>query len=131
MSEVSNLKLNWSRKPEIPFLCNWIIYNATFAPNTPKDTTIVPWLLHEQYKYNKAVTFKPYLKYEFSAPNVRRSYVGDYVDHGFFSTNRQNIELKFKDNEGAKGIYSMRGDSLLVILVEDSKMVFKLLPKIK
>ena len=75
------------------------------------------------------VTFEPYMKYEFSAPNVWRSFIGDYVDYGFFSTNGQNIELKFEDDEGGKGVYSMTGDSLLVILVEDSKMVFKRLPK--
>ena len=87
------------------------------------------WQLQEQYKNNEVVTFKPYLKYEFSAPNIWRSYVGDYVDYGFFSTAGRNMELKFEDDEGAKAIYSIRGDSLLVILVEDSKMVFKRLPK--
>lgn len=69
------------------------------------------------------------MKYEFSAQNVWRSYVGDYVDYGFFSTIGQNIELKFEGDEGGKGVYSIRGDSLLIIEIEDSKMVFKRLPK--
>ncbi|NHZ86266.1 MAG: hypothetical protein GWP19_10350 [Planctomycetia bacterium] len=88
------------------------------------------WQLKEQYKNNELVTFEPYIKYEFSAPNVWRSYVGDYVDYGFFTTNRQNIELKFEDeDDGGHGTYSIRGDSLLIIEIEDSKMVFKRLPK--
>ena len=87
------------------------------------------WRLQEQYKNNQVVTFKHYLKYEFSAPNVWRSYVGDYVDYGFFSTKEQSIVLKFDDGEAAKGTYSIKGDSLLVLNIEDSKMVFKRLPK--
>ena len=87
------------------------------------------WKLQEQYKNNQVVTFKHYLKYEFSPPNVWRSYVGDYVDYGFFSTKEQSILLKFNDGEAAKGTYSIKGDSLLIIKIEDSKMVFKRLPK--
>ncbi|MDP7465200.1 MAG: hypothetical protein QF795_02600 [Candidatus Marinimicrobia bacterium] len=87
------------------------------------------WKLQEQYKNNQVVTFKSYMKYEFSAPNVWRSYVGDYVDYGFFSTKEQSIVLKFDDGEAAKGTYSIKGDSLLVLNIEDSKMVFKRLPK--
>ena len=87
------------------------------------------WQLEEQYKNNEVVTFKPYRKYEFSAPNVWKSYAGDYVDYGFFTTIGQNIELKFEDDKGAKYIYSIKGDSLLTIENEDSKMVFKRLPK--
>ena len=87
------------------------------------------WQLQEQYKNNHVVTFKHYLKYEFSAPNVWKSYVGDYVDYGFFSTKEQSIVLKFDDGEAAKGTYSIKGDSLLILNIEDSKMVFKRLPK--
>ena len=87
------------------------------------------WKLQEQYKNNQVVTFKSYMKYEFSAPNVRKSYVGDYVDYGFFSIKEQSIVLKFDDGEAAKGTYSIKGDSLLVLNIEDSKMVFKRLPK--
>ena len=87
------------------------------------------WKLQEQYKNNQVVTFKHYLKYEFSAPNVWKSYVGDYVDYGFFSTKEQSIVLKFDDGEAAKGTYSIKGDSLLILNIEDSKMVFKRLPK--
>ena len=87
------------------------------------------WKLQEQYKNNQVVTFKSYMKYEFSAPNVWRSYVGDYVDYGFFSTKEQSIVLKFDDGEAANGTYSIKGDSLLVLNIEDSKMVFKRLPK--
>ena len=87
------------------------------------------WRLQEQYKNNQVVTFKHYLKYEFSAPNVWRSYVGDYVDYGFFSIKEQSIVLKFDDGEAAKGTYSIKGDSLLILNIEDSKMVFKRLPK--
>jgi len=87
------------------------------------------WKLQEQYKNNQVVTFKHYLKYEFSAPNVWRSYVGDYVDYGFFSIKEQSIVLKFDDGEAAKGTYSIKGDSLLILNIEDSKMVFKRLPK--
>ena len=87
------------------------------------------WRLQEQYKNNQVVTFKHYLKYEFSAPNVWKSYVGDYVDYGFFSIKEQSIVLKFDDGEAAKGTYSIKGDSLLVLNIEDSKMVFKRLPK--
>ena len=87
------------------------------------------WKLQEQYKNNQVVTFKSYMKYEFSAPNVWRSYVDDYVDYGFFSTKEQSIVLKFDDGEAAKGTYSIKGDSLLVLNIEDSKMVFKRLPK--
>ena len=87
------------------------------------------WRLQEQYKNNHVVTFKHYLKYEFSAPNVWKSYVGDYVDYGFFSIKEQSIVLKFDDGEGAKGTYSIKGDSLLILNIEDSKMVFKRLPK--
>ena len=87
------------------------------------------WRLQEQYKNNQVVTFKHYLKYEFSAPNVWRSYVGDYVDYGFFSIKEQSIVLKFDDGEAANGTYSIKGDSLLILNIEDSKMVFKRLPK--
>ena len=87
------------------------------------------WRLQEQYKNNQVVTFKHYLKYEFSPPNVWRSYVDDYVDYGFFSTKEQSIVLKFDDGEAANGTYSIKGDSLLVLNIEDSKMVFKRLPK--
>ena len=87
------------------------------------------WKLQEQYKNNQVVTFKHYLKYEFSAPNVWRSYVDDYVDYGFFSTKEQSIVLKFDDGEAAEGTYSIKGDSLLVLKIENSKMVFKRLPK--
>ena len=87
------------------------------------------WELQEQYKNNEVVTFKSYLKYEFSAPNVWESYVGDYVDYGFFSTKEQSIVLKFDDGEAAEGTYSIKGDSLLVLKIENSKMVFKRLPK--
>ena len=87
------------------------------------------WKLQEQYKNNQVVTFKSYMKYEFSAPNVWKSYVGDYVDYGFFSTKEQSIVLKFDDGEAAKGTYSIKGDSLLILNIEDSKMVFKRLPK--
>ncbi len=87
------------------------------------------WRLQEQYKNNQVVTFKHYLKYEFSAPNVWRSYVGDYVDYGFFSIKEQSIVLKFDDGEAANGTYSIKGDSLLVLNIEDSKMVFKRLPE--
>ncbi len=87
------------------------------------------WKLQEQYKNNQVVTFKHYLKYEFSAPNVWKSYVGDYVDYGFFSIKEQSIVLKFDDGEAANGTYSIKGDSLLVLNIEDSKMVFKRLPK--
>ncbi len=87
------------------------------------------WRLQEQYKNKQVVTFKHYLKYEFSAPDVWRSYVGDYVDYGFFSIKEQSIVLKFDDGEAANGTYSIKGDSLLVLNIEDSKMVFKRLPK--
>ncbi len=87
------------------------------------------WKLQEQYKNNQVVTFKSYMKYEFSAPNVWKSYVGDYVDYGFFSIKEQSIVLKFDDGEAANGTYSIKGDSLLVLNIEDSKMVFKRLPK--
>jgi hypothetical protein len=87
------------------------------------------WKLQEQYKNNHVVTFKHYLKYEFSAPNVWKSYVDDYVDYGFFSIKEQSIVLKFDDGEAAKGTYSIKGDSLLILNIEDSKMVFKRLPK--
>ena len=87
------------------------------------------WRLQEQYKNNQVVTFKSYMKYEFSAPNVWKSYVGDYVDYGFFSIKEQSIVLKFDDGEAANGTYSIKGDSLLVLNIEDSKMVFKRLPK--
>ena len=87
------------------------------------------WRLQEQYKNNQVVTFKSYMKYEFSAPNVWKSYVGDYVDYGFFSIKEQSIVLKFDDGEAAKGTYSIKGDSLLILNIEDSKMVFKRLPK--
>ena len=87
------------------------------------------WKLQEQYKNNQVVTFKSYLKYEFSALNVWKSYVGDYVDYGFFSIKEQSIVLKFDDGEAANGTYSIKGDSLLVLNIEDSKMVFKRLPK--
>jgi len=87
------------------------------------------WQLQEQYKNNEVVTFKPYLKYEFSAPNLWRSYVDDYIDYGFFTTKEQSIILKFDDGETAKGTYSIKGDSLLVLNIENSKMVFKRLPK--
>jgi hypothetical protein len=87
------------------------------------------WKLQEQYKNNQVVTFKSYMKYEFSAPNVWKSYVGDYVDYGFFSTKEQSIVLKFDDGEAANGTYSIKGDSLLILNIEDSKMVFKRLPK--
>ena len=87
------------------------------------------WKLQEQYKNNQVVTFKSYMKYEFSAPNVWKSYVGDYVDYGFFSIKEQSIVLKFDDGEAAKGTYSIKGDSLLILNIEDSKMVFKRLPK--
>ena len=87
------------------------------------------WKLQEQYKNNQVVTFKHYLKYEFSAPNVWKSYVDDYVDYGFFSIKEQSIVLKFDDGEAAKGTYSIKGDSLLILNIEDSKMVFKRLPK--
>ena len=87
------------------------------------------WKLQEQYKNNQVVTFKHYLKYEFSAPDVWRSYVGDYVDYGFFSIKEQSIVLKFDDGEAANGTYSIKGDSLLILNIEDSKMVFKRLPK--
>ena len=87
------------------------------------------WKLQEQYKNNQVVTFKSYMKYEFSAPNVWKSYVGDYVDYGFFSTKEQSIVLKFDDGEAAEGTYSIKGDSLLVLKIENSKMVFKRLPK--
>ena len=87
------------------------------------------WKLQEQYKNNQVVTFKHYLKYEFSAPDVWRSYVGDYVDYGFFSIKEQSIVLKFDDGEAANGTYSIKGDSLLILNIEDSKMVFKRLPE--
>ncbi len=87
------------------------------------------WKLQEQYKNNQVVTFKSYMKYEFSAPNVWKSYVDDYVDYGFFSIKEQSIVLKFDDGEAAKGTYSIKGDSLLILNIEDSKMVFKRLPK--
>jgi len=87
------------------------------------------WKLQEQYKNNQVVTFKSYMKYEFSAPNVWKSYVGDYVDYGFFSIKEQSIVLKFDDGEAANGTYSIKGDSLLILNIEDSKMVFKRLPK--
>ena len=87
------------------------------------------WRLQEQYKNNQVVTFKSYMKYEFSAPNVWKSYVGDYVDYGFFSIKEQSIVLKFDDGEAANGTYSIKGDSLLILNIEDSKMVFKRLPK--
>ena len=87
------------------------------------------WQLQEQYKNNEVVTFKSYLKYEFSPPNIWRSYVGDYIDYGFFSIKEQSIVLKFDDGDGAKGTYSIKGDSLLVLNIEDSKMVFMRLPK--
>ena len=93
------------------------------------QTILGSWKLQEQYKNNQVVTFKHYLKYEFSAPNVWRSYVDDYVDYGFFSTKEQSIVLKFDDGEAANGTYSIKGDSLLVLNIEDSKMVFKRLPK--
>ena len=87
------------------------------------------WRLQEQYKNNQVVTFKSYMKYEFSAPNVWKSYMGDYVDYGFFSIKEQSIVLKFDDGEAANGTYSIKGDSLLILNIEDSKMVFKRLPK--
>ena len=87
------------------------------------------WQLQEQYKNNEVVTFKSYLKYEFTAPNIWRSYVRDYVDYGFFPTKEQSIMLKFEDGEDAEGTYSIKGDSLLVLNIENSKMVFKRLPK--
>ena len=71
------------------------------------------WQLQEQYKNNEVVTFKSYLKYEFSPPNNWISYVGDYIDYGFFSIKEQSIVLKFDDGDGAKGTYSIKGDSLL------------------
>ena len=101
------------------------LFTSTLFPQSVLGT----WQLQEQYKNNEVVTFKSYIKYEFSAPNVWRSYVGDYTDYGFFSTKEQSIVLKFGDGDGAKGIYSIRGDSLLTIEIEDSKMVFKRLPK--
>jgi len=55
------------------------------------------WQLQEQYKNNEVVTFKSYLKYEFSPPNVWRSFVGDYIDYGYFITKEQSIVLKFDD----------------------------------
>ena len=106
-----------------------LLYIAVFLSMLNAQNILGTWQLKEQYKNNEVVTFKPYLKYEFSAPNIWRSFIGDYVDYGFFSTAEQNIELKFEDDGGAKGIYSIKGDSLLIILVEDSKMVFKRLPK--
>ena len=100
-----------------------------FSTTLNSQDILGTWKLQEQYKNNHVVTFKSYMKYEFSAPNVWKSYVGDYVDYGFFSTKEQSIVLKFDDGEGAKGTYSIKGDSLLVLNIEDSKMVFKRLPK--
>jgi len=100
-----------------------------FSTTLNSQDILGSWKLQEQYKNNQVVTFKSYMKYEFSAPNVWRSYVDDYVDYGFFSTKEQSIVLKFDDGEGAKGTYSIKGDSLLTIEIEDSKMVFMRLPK--
>ena len=100
-----------------------------FSTTLNSQDILGSWKLQEQYKNNQVVTFKSYMKYEFSAPNVWKSYVGDYVDYGFFSTKEQSILLKFNDGEAAKGTYSIKGDSLLIIKIEDSKMVFKRLPK--
>ena len=100
-----------------------------FSTTLNSQSILGSWKLQEQYKNNQVVTFKSYMKYEFSAPNVWRSYVGDYVDYGFFSIKEQSIVLKFDDGEVAKGTYSIKGDSLLILNIEDSKMVFKRLPK--
>ena len=100
-----------------------------FSTTLNSQNILGSWKLQEQYKNNQVVTFKSYMKYEFSAPNVWKSYVGDYVDYGFFSTKEQSIVLKFDDGEAAKGTYSIKGDSLLTIEIEDSKMVFMRLPK--
>ena len=100
-----------------------------FSTTLNSQDILGSWKLQEQYKNNHVVTFKSYMKYEFSAPNLWRSYVGDYVDYGFFSTKEQSIVLKFDDGEAAKGTYSIKGDSLLILNIEDSKMVFKRLPK--
>ena len=100
-----------------------------FSTTLNSQDILGSWKLQEQYKNNHVVTFKHYLKYAFSAPNLWRSYVGDYVDYGFFSTKEQSIVLKFDDGEAAKGTYSIKGDSLLILNIEDSKMVFKRLPK--
>ena len=100
-----------------------------FSTTLNSQNILGSWKLQEQYKNNQVVTFKSYMKYEFSAPNVWRSYVGDYVDYGFFSIKEQSIVLKFDDGEAAKGTYSIKGDSLLILNIEDSKMVFKRLPK--
>ena len=100
-----------------------------FSTTLNSQDILGSWKLQEQYKNNQVVTFKSYMKYEFSAPNVWRSYVGDYVDYGFFSIKEQSIVLKFDDGEAAKGTYSIKGDSLLILNIEDSKMVFKRLPK--
>ena len=45
------------------------------------------------------------------------------------TTKEQSIVLKFDDGDAAKGIYSIKGDSLLVLNIEDFKMVFMRLPK--
>ena len=100
-----------------------------FSTTLNSQDILGSWKLQEQYKNNQVVTFKHYLKYEFSAPDVWRSYVGDYVDYGFFSIKEQSIVLKFDDGEAANGTYSIKGDSLLVLNIEDSKMVFKRLPE--
>ena len=50
------------------------------------------------------------------------------ITASFLLKNRA-IVLKFDDGEAAKGTYSIKGDSLLTIEIEDSKMVFKRLPK--
>ena len=100
-----------------------------FSTTLNSQSILGTWELQEQYKNNQVVTFKSYMKYEFSAPNVWKSYVGDYVDYGFFSIKEQSIVLKFDDGEAANGTYSIKGDSLLILNIEDSKMVFKRLPK--
>ena len=107
----------------------YIVLIAILSTLLHSQNILGTWQLQEQYKNNQVVTFKHYLKYEFSAPNVWKSYVGDYVDYGFFSTKEQSIVLKFDDGEAANGTYSIKGDSLLILNIEDSKMVFKRLPK--
>ena len=107
----------------------YIVLIAILSTLLHSQNILGTWQLQEQYKNNQVVTFKHYLKYEFSPPNVWRSYVGDYVDYGFFSIKEQSIVLKFDDGEAAKGTYSIKGDSLLTIEIEDSKMVFMRLPK--
>ena len=54
-----------------------------FSTTLNSQDILGSWKLQEQYKNNHVVTFKHYLKYEFSAPNLWRSYVGDYVEEGF------------------------------------------------